>query len=217
VLLPLFLHALGDAAAVDVVELGTSAGLNLVWDRYRYRYEGGTWGPAGSGVTLSGEERRPLPADLLGRRPGIRSRVGIDQAPVDVTTEEGARLLRAFVWAGQDERLARLDLAIEALRADPPKLVRGDVAETLPAVLAGLPADGVTLVFQTGLLGYLTDDGRARVRDLLDAPDGELVFVSSGRPRENPRTWGMRIYRPGGRREFMGHADYHGAWLDYDL
>jgi hypothetical protein len=217
VLLPLFLHAVGSAPEVHVVELGASAGLNLVWDRYRYRFEHGEWGPAEAPLTLAGEERKAVPAELLQRELHVSSRFGIDLAPIDVTSEEGARLLRSFVWAGQDERLARLDRAIEAVRADPPELVRGDVAEALPGVLAALPAAGVTLVFQTGVFGYMTEDGRRRVRELLDGSDRALVFVSSGSPRGVPRAWGMRIYRPGREREFVGHADYHGTWLDYDL
>jgi hypothetical protein len=212
VLLPLFLHAVGDRD-VHVVELGASAGLNLVFDRYRYRYEAGEWGPEGAPLALTGEERQPLPAQLLERRPRVRSRVGIDLDPVDVSTEEGARLLRSFVWAGQEERLARLDRAIEALRADPPDLIRGDVVDALPAVLARL--DGPVLVFQTAVFQVLSEEGRETVRRTLDAHD--TVFVSAGKPRSDPRTWGMRIYRPGGRREFAGHADYHGAWLEYDL
>jgi hypothetical protein len=217
VLLPLFLHVLGDAEAVDVVELGASAGLNLVWDRYCYRYERGAWGDPGAPLTLCGEERRPVPAEVLRRRPVVRSRVGIDRAPVDVTTDEAARLLKAFVWAGQSERLTRLERAIEAVRADPPPIVRGDVVDTLPGVLAGLPGDGTALVFQTGVFGYLTESARAALREILDSSERDLVFVSSGSPRSDRRTWGMRIQRSGGCREFAGHADYHGAWLDYEL
>ena len=216
VLLPLFLSALGDAEA-HVVELGASAGLNLVWDRYRYRYAAGEWGPGDAPLELAGEERRPVPGELLARRPRLLSRVGIDRSPIDAATEEGARLLRSFVWVGQEERLARLDRAIEALRADPPPLVRGDAAEQLPRVLAGLPGDGVVLVFQTSLFEYLGEEARERIRDTIDSADRELVFVASGRPREVPRSWGMRIHRLGGRREFAGHADYHGTWLDYEL
>src|SRR5206468_2904936 len=85
-----------------------------------------TWCWAAAGLLLAGEERRPVPGDLLELSPHVRGRVGIDRSPIDVTSEEGARLLRCFVWAGQDERLARLDRAIDALRADPPELVRGD-------------------------------------------------------------------------------------------
>jgi hypothetical protein len=216
-LLPVFLRAVGGCGAVDVVELGASAGLNLVWDRYRYRYREGEWGPSDAALTLAGEERRPVPAALLREVPRVRSRVGIDRAPVDATTADGARLLKSFVWAGQPERLDRLDRAIDAQRVDPPELVRGDVADALPRVLERLPSGGVTLVFQTAVFGYLSEEARARVRDVLDAPGRELVFVSSGRPRGDPRAWGVRIHRPARAREFVGHADYHGAWLDYDL
>lgn len=216
VLLPLFIHAVG-SADVHVVELGASAGLNLVWDRYRYRYRAGEWGPEGAPLFLSGEERRPLPGGLLSARPSVRSRIGIDLAPVDVTSAEGARLLRAFVWASQAERLARLDRAIEALRADPPELVRGDVADALPGVLERLPHDGVVLVFQTAVFHMLSEEARTRVRETLETSGREFVFVSAGRPRDLPRSWGMRIERPGGERAFVGHADYHGTWLDYDL
>lgn len=217
VLLPLFLHAAGAAEAVDVVELGASAGLNLLWDRYRYRYERGGWGPPDAPLTLAGEERRPLPAELLQSGLRVHSRIGIDRSPVDATTAEGARLLRSFVWAGQDERLDRLERAISVLRPDPPRIVRGDAAEALPRVLDGLPRDGLTLVFQTSVLEYLSQEAREHLRDVIDRADLDLVFVSSGTPRTERRAWGMRIYRPGGERVFVGHADYHGTWLDYDL
>ncbi len=217
VLLPLFLNATRGAEAVDVVELGSSAGLNLVWDRYRYEYERGSWGPSEAPLTLRGVERRPLPADVLSLAPNVRSRVGIDRAPVDVTTDAGVRYLKSFIWPGQEERFARLDAAVAALRADPPPIVRGELADVLPEVLAGLPRDGLTLVFQTSVFEYLSAEARARVRELLDTADRELVFVASGSPRGEERVWGMRIHRPGREREFVGHADYHGTWLDYSL
>src|SRR5919204_655529 len=74
-------------------------------------------------------------------------KAGIDLAPIDVTTEEGSRLLRAFVWPGQPERMARLERAIEAVRADPPELIHADFVEALPRVLAEQPEGGLTLVF----------------------------------------------------------------------
>ena len=92
----------------------------------------------------------------------MRARIGIDRSPIDVTTEDGARLLRSFVWAGQEGRMERLDRAIEALREDPPQLVQGDYVEELPGVLAALPREGLTVVFQTASSGYIGDEGFAR-------------------------------------------------------
>jgi hypothetical protein len=170
-------------------------------------------------LLFEGEERRPIPGELLDRRPTVRARIGIDRAPIDVRSEAGARLLRSFVWAGQDERLRRLDQAIEAVRADPPELVRGDYVEELPAVLAGLPDHGLTVVFQTASFGYIGDEGRARVRDVLEEAgrSRRLAFISTGKPRDG-EDWGLRIvYWPGGEREFAGHADFHGTWLHWEL
>ncbi len=170
VLVPLLLRVAQRTGAetFDLVELGPSAGLNLVWDRYRYRYEAGDWGREDAVLRFEGEERRAVPGELLGLEVEVRGRTGIDRSPIDVTTEEGARLLRSFVWAGQEGRMERLDRAIEALREDPPQLVTGDYVDELPDVLAGQPRDGLTVVFQTASFGYIGDEGRARVRAVLE-------------------------------------------------
>src|SRR5581483_1758922 len=123
----------------------------------------------------------------------------------------------SFVWAGQDERMRRLRAAIEAVKDDPPEIVAGDVAEVLPDVLASLPRDGLTIVFQTSLFEYIPPEARASVRATLEGAPGPLVFVASGSPRGVSRAWGMRVHRPGHGYAFVGHADYHGEWLDYDL
>jgi hypothetical protein len=222
VLVPLFLRVAErtGAGVVDLVELGPSAGLNLVWDRYRCVYEAGAWGPADARLTLTAEERGRVPAGLFGRELAVRRRTGIDRAPVDVTKDENARLLKAFVWAGQDERLERLDRAIAAVRADPPELVEGDFVELLPEVLASQPGDVLTVVFQTAALGYAGEEGRARVRAALGAAGRErpLVFVTAGKGRTGEQHWGLRIvFYPEAEREFAGEADYHGAWLDWWL
>ena len=74
-----------------------------------------------------------MPERLLALEPRVRDRVGVDLDPVDVTTDEGALRLRSFVWPGQEGRLERLERAIEAVRREPPELVRGDVVDVLPA------------------------------------------------------------------------------------
>ena len=221
VLLPLLLRVAQrtEAETFDLVELGPSAGLNLVWDRYAYRYQAGEWGREGAVLSFDGEERRPVPGELLRLEPRVRARVGIDRAPIDVTMEEGARLLRSFVWAGQDDRMRRLDQAIEAVRGDPPELVEGDYVVELPEVLAAQRPDVLTVVFQTASFGFIGDEGRARVRQVLEEA-GErrpLAFISTGNTMDG-EAWGLRIvYWPGGEREFSGHADFHGSWLQWEL
>jgi hypothetical protein len=220
VMLPCFLEVARRTGAemFDVIELGPSAGLNLVWDRYAYRYEAGRWGASDTPLELTGEELTPVPKALLTLVPTIGHRTGIDLRPVDVATDEGARLLKSFVWADQVDRLRRLDRAIEALRADPPELVRGDFVELLPGQLASRRRDVLTVVFQTATLGYVAPEQRRRLRAALEeaGEEGQLAFVSTGRPRVDGAThWGISVQTWPRARELVAEADYHGSWLEW--
>ena len=185
------------------VELGCSGGLNLVWDRYGYRYENGSY--PGEPL-LEGEERRAAPLAPL---PVVRSRVGIDDAPPDLHTDEGVRLLKAFVWAGQEERLARLDAAIEVWRRDPPEIVAGDMVEELPALLSRFRDDELVVVWQTVALRYLPRERQETVRALLAREN--VAFVETWQPNDGSHEY-YGLFVNG---DEVAHADSHGAWLDW--
>ena len=211
-LLPGFL-TLADGRPIDLLELGPSAGLNLVWDRYRYRYSTGVWGSGP--LELSGKDRPSPPGELLERDVSIARRRGIDLNPIDATTEHGARILQAFVWADQAARLERLRAAIDVLRADPPVLIRGDYVELLPDLLADRVDDTQRIVFQTASTMYLPEGGLARLREAFEEASrtAPVAFVSSGHYENG---YGLDIERyPGGQSERLAVFDFHGAWLEW--
>jgi hypothetical protein len=227
-LLPAFLTVARETALpVELLELGPSAGLNLLVDRYRYVYAEGAWGRSDALLELVANERgRPVPATLLASGLEVRRRRGIDLAPVDATTEEGYLLLRSFVWPGLEDRVRRLDAAIATLRAEPvrPELIQGDYVERLPELLAERPADAVTIVFQTASTGYLPAEAAARLRSSLDAAgsDGRpLAWVSTRRHDEREGAvedayeLELRVW-PGPPR-LAAHLDFHGNWLAWLL
>jgi hypothetical protein len=217
-LLPAFLTLDGERP-LDVIELGPSAGLNLCWHRYRYRYAAGRWGPESAALELCGAERPGPRAELLARRPQVRRRLGIDLEPVDVTTEEGSRLLQCFVWAGQTERLERLRRAIEVLREDPPELVRGDYVELLPGLLAERDPDALTVVFQIASTAYLADGERKRLYAALGEAgrEGSLAFLNATRaaPGFADDCYGLQLRVWPGEPRYVGHMDFHGEWVSW--
>jgi hypothetical protein len=217
-LLPGFLSVV-DGRPLDVIELGPSAGLNLCWPSYRYRYAAGSWGPEGSALELAGEELPGPPAGLLGVRPAVRRRIGIDLNPVDVTSEHGARLLQAFVWADQTARLERLRRAIEVLRAGPPELVRGDYVELLPQLLADRDREALTVVFQIASTPYVAEEGRRRIHTALRQAGrgGSLAFLNATRPAQGWQGdgYGLELQAWPGERRHIGHLDFHGEWLSW--
>ena len=213
-LLPGFLSVV-DGRPLDLLELGPSAGLNLLWDRYRYRYSTGHWGDGP--LELAGEDRTPPPRELFERRVVVTRRRGIDRSPVDVTTEHGARLLQAFVWADQTERLERLRRAIDVVRRDPPELLRGDYVAELPRLLRDRVPGAQLVVFQTASTMYLGEEELRALRGALHdaARDEPLVFVTTGRaPADDGFALEVERY-PDGRRERLAVFDFHGAWLDW--
>ncbi|GAA2721241.1 DUF2332 domain-containing protein [Cellulomonas aerilata] len=165
-------------AAVDgpvaLLEVGASAGLCLLPDRYSYRYDT-VDGPVrldppdGPGPVVLPCRLDP-PDDVPTRLPDVAWRAGIDLAPVDVTDPDDLAWLSALVWPGQDERLARLHAAARLVAADPPRIVRGDLVEALERTAAQAPSGARLVVLHTAVLAYLPEARRTefvrRVRDL---------------------------------------------------
>jgi hypothetical protein len=223
-LLPAFL-SLVDERPVDIVELGPSAGLNLLWDRYRYRYAESEWGPAEAPLHLSGTLVSAPPPSLFARQVVVRDRLGIDRAPIDVRDEEQALLLQCFVWADQAERLKRLRRAIEVVRREPPPLVHGDYVERLPEVLANRDPEALLLVFNSATTGYLRREERTRLEETIEnaGAEGSLAWVSYEfaddeaelRPEFEAFSLEARTW-PAGERGEVARTDGHGnrlRWL----
>ena len=124
---------------LSLVDVGASAGLNLLWDRYAYDYRGhGSAGDRNSPVRIAvevrGDNRPPIPHDS----PSVAFRTGIDLNPVDVTDPDSALWLRALVWPGHERRADRLQAAMSLALSDPPALVAGNALNLLPAILASV-------------------------------------------------------------------------------
>jgi len=155
-----------------LAEAGASAGLNLLFDRYRYHLGGGAPSPgtaAASQVVVSCEIRGGAPTgNVLGATPEITSRLGIDAQPVSLTDPSARAWLEAFIWPEQTGDLATLRAAIDVARSAPAlTVVRGDATTDTARLLSGLPGSEPVVVFTASLLSYLTPGGRAALADQL--------------------------------------------------
>ncbi|HEY3842289.1 MAG TPA: DUF2332 domain-containing protein [Acidimicrobiales bacterium] len=167
-----------------LLDLGTSAGLNLLFDHFHYLYRqrsDGTIEEAGdptSGVTLECAVRGEL-ADLppFDHPPALVARAGLDASPVDPTTEDGGRWLLACAWPDQVERFERLRAAIDVARVTLPRptLHPGDMVDDLAAVAATVAPGHPLVVFHSWVAAYLTED---RQRELVDA----VAALAADRP-----------------------------------
>lgn len=150
------LHTLLDAPQpVRLFELGASAGLNLLADRFRCEWPGGGHGPADSPVQLTDawRGRPPLPLDRPLPALDFAERRGCDLAPIDPLSPEGALALRSYVWADQPERAARLDGALELAARHPVRVEPIGAAEFLRRVT--LAEGALTVVWHSVMRQYV--------------------------------------------------------------
>jgi hypothetical protein len=203
---------------LEILEIGSSGGLNLLIDRYRFDLGGAVLGPAESPVTIAPE--------WLGERPvlpplEIVSTRGCDVAPLDVTDPAVEARLSAYVWAEKPERLARLKTVIAMIRGQGVHLERADAADWMEARLAEPQAEGVTRVLMHSVVWqYIPDANTARIRAAMEAagaratPSRPLAWVAMepdralGEQVVSIRTW------PGPEaREVVATAHAHAAWV----
>ena len=142
VLLPAFatVARLAGGRPLALIEVGASAGLNLLFDRYSYDYGSGrSIGEPTASVRFTCEVRGsvlpPLPTVL----PPVATRVGIDLHPIHADDLQATRWLRALVWPEHPERAAVLQQGLTLAQREPPTLIAGDALTVLPQVVATVP------------------------------------------------------------------------------
>ncbi|WP_280262622.1 DUF2332 domain-containing protein [Nocardia wallacei] len=175
------------ALPVRLLELGSSAGLNLRADRFHWYTDDFEWGPPDSSVSLGGAWAGAVPgwlARAARRHPRLTvvERRGCDPAPLDPLSPGGALALRSYVWPDQRERAARLDGALRVAARIPADVTAVGAAEFLAQVE---PVPGtLTVVWHSVMRQYVPRDQWVLVTKELDrlaaasGPDAGFAHIA---------------------------------------
>ncbi len=196
-----------------IIELGTSAGLNLVFDRYRYSYNPGpTLGSAVSAVNLECLVKGGDLPDI--QIPDVAWRRGVDLNPLDVTRQDDALWLQALIWPDQEDRFQRLQAAIAEFKTDPPRLDTGG-ADSLPQAIAEVPSELALCISHSFMLGQLDEPTRQRLDEVLVTANRQVHRVSFEPDSQRDGWWlNVTTYEKGRRRPVhLADAHFHGAWI----
>ena len=204
----------------ECLEIGSSAGINLMIDRYRYDLGGVTVGPEPGALSFKPEWRGPPPpaGDIA-----FASLKGCDVAPVDLTDPAQALRLKAYIWPEHHVRFARMDAAIASAKIAKPDIVRMNAAAFVEAELAKPQVAGVTRVLMHSIVWqYVPAEQQARVT-------AAIVAAGARATAERPLAWialeanrtvhhhelTVRWWPGGEQRVQLGVAHAHGAWLEH--
>jgi len=219
-----WLAAQGLPARFECVEIGSSAGINLLMDRYAYVLGGVAMGASAPVMTIEPEWRGSPPPDAAWRIASLR---GCDVEPLDLTDAGQLMRLKAYVWPEHRVRFERLELAARAARSRAPDLVQSDAVAFVNDALARPQGAGTTRVLMHSIVWqYL---GAARQ----DAITAAMEAAGARATAERPLAWialetNRATFRhelvvrhwtgrgPGdGAPAMLAHAHAHGAWVEW--
>jgi hypothetical protein len=204
---------------LSLYELGASAGLNMLLDRYDIRLGSRRYGDPASAVKLAPdwEGADPPEADVR-----VAERHGVDMSPIDVGDESARERLLAYVWPDQQLRKQRLEAALSIAANAPPCVAKGDAADWIEAELLVDHQPGIVrVVLHSIAFQYFPADTQDRVARHI----GQVA--ASARPNA-PLAWlryeledvgaaptlRLRIW-PGGEDRLLAHVDPHGRRVEW--
>lgn len=204
----------------ELNELGASAGVNTMMERFFFDLGGTTAGPADSPMRIVPEWRGAPPPQAEVEIVGIK---GCDRAPMNLADPEQALRLKSYVWAEVMERIGRIDAAIALAGEKAPDVVQMDAGDFVAERLtAPQDADTTRVMFHSIVWQYLPGETRARIEALMAQAGAKadtsrrLAWVMLETNRQTFRHELTVRHWPGGEQPvLLGTAHAHGAWVEW--
>jgi hypothetical protein len=198
-------------------EVGASAGLNLQWDRYRYRLGDRVWGDPASTVEIAPDWHGETPPEAL---ISVLERAGCDLAPVDSANPAHRLRMLSYIWADQQDRLLRTRAALDIAAAHKLSVEKADAVDWLRTHLAATRPGAVHVIFHTIAWQYLPTPLQAEGEALIaaageraadDSPLARLALEADDNAHDGAALT-LQIW-PGGEKKQIGRGDFHGRWI----
>jgi hypothetical protein len=201
-----------------LLEIGSSAGLNLRWDHYYYEAGGAKWGDPASPVHLTGAFAAGSPPFDVAAR--VIERRGCDLNPVDLKSEEGKLTLLSFVWADQSSRFAGIRGAMKVASEVQVCVEMADAVRWLDRNLSSVSPGAATVVFHSIVTPYMSKSGYKQLVDILSRAGNAAnktaplawLRMEPGRDQADVR---LTVW-PEGDERVVATASFHGRdirWL----
>jgi hypothetical protein len=206
--------------ALTTIEIGSSAGLTLLWDHYFYQYgDGSECGDSNSPVkikcSLRGEGQPPIPGQL----PKVASRTGIDLSPIDLSNTENVQWLRALVWPDNQKRARLLDPAIRFVKKALPRIVTGNALDLLPSLIDKVPESAPLCIYHSFTLTLASGEPREKLHSLLADASKErdlfLVWMEWTADSETPLLGLVKFSKQIETEKILARCHSHGEWLEW--
>lgn len=210
---------------INLVDIGTSSGLTLNFDRYQYSY--------GDHLEWGNSEVKIKSEILAGQLPSfqeianIKRKIGIDQNPLDLKEGENGNWLKALIWPDSEARFIRMEAAIAAAKNSTIELYKADQPDTFQSIISTVPKTEGLMVYHTHVLYQFKAVQRQAFRQMLDevGQDRDLYYLAveanrvfDGLIGDTP---GIKIvftkYQSGKKTTtLLGETNGHANWIKWE-
>lgn len=201
-----------------LIEIGTSAGFQLLWDQYQYSYgTDKTYGNRYSEVLIEAECRTKSKPLLPSSSPPVTQRIGLDLNIVDLSSDEAYMWLNALIWPEHAERRTLFKQAAKAVQKHELDLREGNGIEMLPEIAREISNDSMICVFHTHVANQFSNDMKYQL---------ETTIKQIGEQRDIAHIynnmWDLDLHLDcilEGRsyERTVGKTDGHGRWFTWEL
>lgn len=203
---------------LSLIEIGTSAGLQLLWDKYSYSYDThNIYGDRGSSVLIKSKIKGRLTPSLLQKCPPTASKIGLDLHVCDLRHSEDFLWLKSLIWPEHKERLDLFERAAKVFRENPAELIEGDGVKLLTDVIEQLPKDTAVCIFHTHVANQMAKESKYELIDKIKKIGSQRdvfhIYNNMWDRKLHLDYWmnGIEYHHT------IGAADGHGRWFEWNL
>lgn len=201
-----------------LIEIGTSAGLQLLWDQYSYSYGSSkVYGNKESTLHITAEVRGDKTPSLRDIIPPVATRIGIDLYPIDLRNEENTLWLNALIWPEHHERRGLFEKASDYVKIAELKLIKGNGIELLEKLSEEIPKEFAICVFHTHVANQIPPEVKARLLEKVQHIGAEREIFHLYNNIQD-RDLHLDYYIDGEEyKHVVGKTEGHGSWFTWEL
>ncbi|WP_206881745.1 DUF2332 domain-containing protein [Alicyclobacillus mali (ex Roth et al. 2021)] len=201
---------------LSLIEIGTSAGLQLLWDKFKYAYGSPeVYGDQESPVHLVARLKNDVIPPLSRTSPPVAFRAGIDLHVINLSDEDDYLWLKALIWPEHVERRRWFEQAAEMMkRCNDVQLIEGDGLTVLPEVVTQIPEDSTLCVFHTHVANQFTIREKEKLVQILrDISFQRPVFHLFNNLYDAGKLHLALVHQGVERDHIVAEIDGHGRWF----
>ena len=201
-----------------LIEIGTSAGLQLLWDQYSYSYGTGVaYGNRESTLHITAEIKGDNAPNLQDYIPPVASRIGIDLHPIDLKDDDNVLWLKALIWPEHHERRELFEKAAKIVKANEIRLIKGNGVEMLDELSKEVSSEYAICVFHTHVANQMPAGVRNRLLEKVKQIGSECEIFHlynniQDRDLHLDYSFDGKEYK-----HVVGQTEGHGKWFTWGL